>query len=190
MITKIINEETTYAGTQLGSRFINAVAGTKDDALVAFIGPADVPTENLVDEEDRQAGATIKSRRMVHFLIRLKDRGLDTAIAFQRLCVAGILEILVKTAASCGFFRDGDDIYLAHSTGQRKLTVSIATTSLSGDAYIHIGVNVNAEGSPVPATGLNDIGVDELDFTSQVAELIERELNGLEHAAAKVRPVE
>lgn len=190
MITKLLGQEITYNGTQLSSLFINDAVGPADDAAVAFFGPADVPTENLVDEEDRLAGLTIKSKRMVHFLVRLKGRDLDTSVAVQRLCVAGILEILISSASRSGLTRDGDDIYLASHTGKRKLTVSIATTGRAGDAFIHIGVNVTAEGAPVPAIGLTDLGVDENVFAADTLALIGLEVTGIARAVAKVRPVE
>ncbi|MFA5867722.1 MAG: DUF366 family protein [Actinomycetota bacterium] len=189
MITKLIPEEYIYDGTQLSSRFIAKVAELPGDACVSFFGPADVPTDNLVDKEDRLAGATIKSARMVHFLIRMEGRSLETAVAFQRLIMAGVLENLIKITDQAGWAREGDDIYLTDKTGKRKLSVSIATTGGAGDCFIHIGVNVISEGAPIPAIGLADLGVNERAFADGVLALVDRELSGLLHAAAKVRPV-
>ncbi len=190
MITKILNDDLTYDGTQLSSHFINDSAGLSGDASLAFFGPADVPTENLVDKEDRLAGSIIESKRMVHFLVRLEGRSLDMAVAFQRLVMADILELLVKSTGQPGFLREGDDIYLAGGSGLRKLTVSIATDNRAGDSFIHIGVNVTGEGAPVPAIGLADIGLDEKTFATGVLRLIDREFSGLVRAASKVRQVE
>jgi uncharacterized protein len=190
LITKLLPEEITYDGTQLGSRFFKETAGKSGDAALAFFGSADVPTENLVDEEDRAAGAIIKSDRMVHFLIRLTSQDLRTAVAFQRLAVAGVMEILIHSTSPSGFFRDGDDIYFAQGDDKRKLTVSIATTNRTGDAFIHIGVNVTGEGAPVPAIGLNEVGIDENIFTAEALAVFAREAAGIARAAAKVRPVE
>jgi hypothetical protein len=189
MITRLLPDKITYDGTQLGSAFLTAAIGPEDDAAVAFFGPADVPTENLVDNEDRLAGGIIKSKRMAHFLVRLKGRDLDYAVAFQRLIVACILDLLML-ASPGDWTRAGDDIYLDNASGKFKLTVSIATTGATGDAFIHVGVNVIASGAPVPAIGLRDMCLNENMFATDVLAAIETEERGIAHAVAKVRTVE
>lgn len=164
-------------------------AGQVGDAAVAFFGPVDVPTENLVDGEDRLAGEIIKAERMVNFIIRLEHRSLDMAVAFQRLVMAGIFEHLIF-ASPGDWARAGDDIYLQNASGRFKLTVSIATTSATGDSFIHIGVNVVPKGAPVPVIGLRDLGLDEKTFAVDVLAIIKGEITGVIHAASKVRPVE
>ncbi len=190
MITKMLDEELLYDGNQLNSRFIAKAAELPGDACVSFFGPADVPSANLVDEEDRLAGATIRSERMVHFLIRLAGRPLETAVAFQRLVMAGILEYLITKTGRTDLTRDGDDLYLSDISGKHKLNVSIATTGGAGDCFIHIGINVLGKGAPVPAAGLSDLGLSERAFAADIMTMVDRELAGIGRAAAKVRPVE
>lgn len=201
MQTKLLSHDMAYDGSQLNSRFIRESTGLTGDAAVAFIGPADVPTENLVDDEDRDAGAIIKSARMIHFIIQLPGRDLEMAVTMQRLIMACILEqiqssikqfadLTVITSGRPWFMRDGDDIYYyLNLDDRRKMSVSIATTSETGVALIHIGINVTGEGAPVPAAGLQDIGLDEHRFARELLNRIMEDATGISHAQNKVRQV-
>ena len=58
-----------YRGPELRSHFARDTFGVEGDSIVAFVGPCDVPVENLVDLEDVRANAPIFSPRMLHFLV-------------------------------------------------------------------------------------------------------------------------
>ncbi|MCX7020865.1 MAG: DUF366 family protein [bacterium] len=81
---------------------------------------------------------------------------------------------------------EGDDIY---TPDRRKFSVSIATVSpLAG--LIHIGLNDDPTGAPVPAVGLVELGVGAADFARELLGVFEKAEQGLSSAAAKVRAVE
>lgn len=198
MLTIILKESFTYDGTQLGSDFFLANANRQDDVAIAFIGPADVPTENLVDEDDRRAGRVIKSDRMVHFLIWLPGRSLETGVAIQRLFIATILEVLrffgvnldgtPMLGDSGSIVREGDDIFRVDKSGRRKLSVSIATTNRDA-ALIHIGVNVVTAGTPVPTVGLAELGINDRGFAAEALRRFASETAEILRAKNKVRMV-
>lgn len=198
MLTIILKEPLTYDGTQLGSAFFDANANRQDDVAICFVGPADVPIENLVDEDDRRAGRVIKSDRMVHFLIRLPGRSLETGVAIQRLFIATILEVLrffgvnldgtPMLGDSGSIIRKGDDIFRVDKSGFRKLSVSIATTN-GDEALIHIGVNVVTAGTPVPAVGLAELGIDDQEFAAETLRRFAVETAEIIRAKNKVRMV-
>ena len=198
MLTIFLKESLTYDGTQLGSAFFDAYGNRQDDMAIAFIGPADVPTENLVDEDDRRAGRVIKSDRMLHFLIWLPGRSLETGVAIQRLFIATILEVLrffgvnldgtPMLGGSGSLIREGDDIFRVDKAGRRKLSVSIATTN--GDAsLIHIGLNVVTTGAPLPVAGLADLVINEREFAAEALRRFADETSEIIRAKNKVRMV-
>jgi hypothetical protein len=68
----------------------------------------------------------------------------------------------------------------------RKLSVSIVTAS-SVSVLLHAGVNVDPEGAPVPAAGLQELGVAPEAFVTAVLERFTAEIEGIHWACAKVR---
>ncbi|HQH79968.1 MAG TPA: DUF366 family protein, partial [bacterium] len=78
--TKWIDRELKYDGLQLCSSFIRNETGIEGDAIVAFIGPADVPIEHMVDLEDVATNAPIFSRSMLHFIVAHSSRDLALAV--------------------------------------------------------------------------------------------------------------
>lgn len=196
MFTKLLKEELTYDGLQLSSAFFAERKAAAGDAVLVFIGPADVPTENLVDEEDRRAGETIESRRMVHVLVRLPGRSLETGVLWQRLLICLILETLrgfgvaldgtPMLPGSAALLREGDDIFRLEKAGKRKLSVSIAATDAQA-ALIHVGINATGEGAPVPAIGVEDLGLEAHAFAAELLSRIDHEYRGINRAKSKVR---
>jgi hypothetical protein len=69
------------------------------------------------------------------------------------------------------------------------LTVSIAAPSTTGRALIHLGINVNPEGAPVPAVGLAELGFSPVDLLETLLERYSCEMDTAGHAETKVRTV-
>lgn len=184
MKTRLLEQEIAYNGAQLRSGWIAEVADLRGDAAVAFFGPCDVAPEHMVDQEDLAAGARIYSPRMLHTVI--EHPGLDLAhiTTRQRLLMAIAGELLNSHLGETLIRRDGDDLYFR----DLKLSVSVATTSPKS-GLIHSGFNMRGEGAPVPAIGLEELGVAAREFGEQLLAAYAREIDGTAQAAGKVRPV-
>jgi hypothetical protein len=184
MQTLVSNTILPYVGTNLHSGWIRETFGLEGEALVAWPGPCHVATADLVDLEDVAAGAEIHAALMLHFLAEHPGDDLLVTVCRQRLLVAEALEVLRKLAPQALLEREGDDLY----SGGRKLSVSIATRSpVSG--LIHLGVNIDPAGAPVPAVGLAEMGVDPGDFARRLLAAYAGEMAGIEKARYKVREV-
>jgi hypothetical protein len=179
-----------YTGKELRSHFNYAAFGVSGDSISAFSGPCDVPTENLVDMADRAAGETIKSDRMVHFIVELYGRGLEDAVLYQRILINIIKDVLksLRDNDKPSVWRSGDDLYAVSNGEKRKLSVSIATVS-PVSALVHAGVNVTYAGAPVAAAGLVDLCIDENEFKDRVLALFAEECSSIDSARVKVRGV-
>jgi len=179
---EILDREITYTGRELRSGWVFEQTGLSGDAAAAFFGPCQVATEDLVDLEDARAGATIQSRLMAHLIVELPGCPLPAAVLTQRLLVCILAEIL--TGRGVRPRREGDDIYIAG----RKLTVSIAAPFRKG-CLIHLGINVDASGAPVPATGLIELGVNPGELLEDLLGRFQAELASASRAEKKVRSV-
>lgn len=177
-------DEIPYTGRELRSRWVQESSGLAGDAIVAFIGPADVPIENMVDLEDVVNNAPIKSDLMLHFIAEHLGIPLERGVQLQRLLVAIIYEEIVKRGLTRSLERRGDDIY----DGDKKLSVSIAAPS-PASVCIHTALNISSENTPVPTIGLNDYGMDPLSLAADVMKRYCDELDGMAHACTKVRAV-
>ncbi len=119
----------------------------------------------------------------------------------QRMLVVCVKEAVEAARLEVRLVRDGDDLFASAAAGvahveeaqpaadeRRKLTVSIATRSRSrGTGLIHLGINIDPEGAPVPAVGLSELGVDPARLATDVMQRYARELDSVAHAAGKVR---
>ncbi len=178
----ILKEKVTYTGKELRSGWIQARTGLSDDAAVGFVGPCRVENEDLVDMDDVRAGAFIASAAMAHVIVEHPGCGIETAVLRQRILVCLLCELLSEKG--CGVRRSGDDVFF----DDRKLTVSIAAPG-PRSALIHLGVNVDPEGAPVPAVGLDEMKIDALGLLRELLERYVKELASAAHATRKVRPV-
>lgn len=183
MQSALIEKNITYTGAELRSGWLREMTGIEGDLAAAWLGPCDVPTEHLVDLEDARAGAIIRARLMLHIIVEVREKDLERAVLRQRLLAATLAGILCKTYA-IQVRRDGDDLFI----NERKLTVSIATTS-PHSTLIHLGVNVDPEGAPVPAIGLKELDIDPLPLVRTLLKDFVAEHSGIRHAVTKVRPV-
>jgi hypothetical protein len=184
MRTHFAEQEIPYTGAALRSGWLREAFGLEGDAIAAFIGPCDVAREHMVDLADRAAGATIFSRRMLHFIAEHADRDLERAVLRQRLLVAIAFECIAHQGGSAELRRDGNDLFFRG----RKLSVSVATTSpMSG--LMHLGLNIIAEGAPVPAADLTELGIEPRALALEILATYAAELESVATAQRKVRPV-
>ena len=177
-------EPLAYTGPELRPHFLLTRFGLKGSALGAFIGPCRVATEHLVDWEDRLASDRIEAARMVHFLGEFFGAGLREGVLSQRL----LMSTMAETLSSHGIWRDGDDLFVGRGPAARKLSVSIVTAS-PVSVLLHAGINIDPAGAPVPAIGLAELGVLPEPWILDILKRFSTELESLEWACAKVRPV-
>jgi hypothetical protein len=127
-------------------------------------------------------GAFIEAALMAHILVEHPDCSLPECVLRQRLLICLLAEALKARGVECD--RDGDDIYVRG----RKLTVSIAAPS-AASSLIHLGINVDTAGAPVPAIGLGDLSIDPRALLEALLAAYQRELTTSAYAATKVRSV-
>jgi hypothetical protein len=149
---------------------------------VGFVGPCDVANADLVDLEDRAAGTFIRARSMVHVVAEHPGCSIQVAVLRQRLLITLLCDALRERKVETT--RRGDDVFV----DGRKLTVSIAAPS-AGSSLIHLGINVDSEGAPVPAIGLAEMGCDPPDLLRALLNSYTEELASCAHAETKVRTV-
>jgi hypothetical protein len=179
---RILERASPYTGIELRSGWVREQTGLDGDAAAGFVGPCDVPTANLVDLDDARAGEFIRAASMAHVIAEHPGCPLREAVMRQRLMVALLGELLA--AAGKLARRDGDDLYYA----DRKLTVSIAAPS-PASSLIHLGINVDPEGAPVPAVGLRELGLDATAVLDELLGRYAREMDSAAYAATKVKSV-
>lgn len=189
MKTLWVSEEFLYDGSQLKSLFAYQQYGILGDSVVAWIGPCNI-TAHMVDAEDQRAGEKIEGSKMLHFIVECFGPDLVAAVSLQRLFAAIIMSELMKQNANLAssIFRKGDDIYLRSGHADRKLSISIATTS-PVSRLIHFALNVSNLGTPVPTCSLEDFAVDPADFGKTILKQISEEYCSVVEATKKVHPV-
>jgi hypothetical protein len=178
---RILDGELAYTGAELRSGFVRGRGVPGGDAAVGFVGPCEVPNRNLVDLDDARAGEFIRAAKMAHVIVE-HACPLEVAIVRQRLLVALLGEALVGRGKLVR--REGDDLYYE----DRKLTVSIAAPAPSS-SVIHLGVNIDPAGAPVPAVGLAELGLDGRAVIDDLLARYRREIESAAYAATKVRTV-
>ncbi len=175
-------------GAQLRGGWVEERFGIAPDCIGAWVGACDVSREHMIDLEDLEANDTIVAKDMVHFIVEHSDGDLERTALRQRLLITCAREALEEGWHLSGFARDGDDLFVTHPGERRKLTVSVATRSRAkGTGLIHLGVNVDPEGAPVPAIGLSELRVEPKRFAEDVMARYARETASAAHAAGKVR---
>jgi len=186
LFTKVLPEKITYTGLELSPHWIAKQTGVFANSLVAFRGPCNVATGEMVDLEDRFQELRIEAREMVHFLGEWFDGDLNLAIARQRLLIAGFGELLgaLLPAGLC-VWRKGNDLYVIGDGEPRKLSVSIVTATPVSTLF-HFGVNIDASGAPVRAVGLGELGLDVDSLVAAAMKLWSEEWASMEKARCKV----
>lgn len=184
--TRLLAGELAYDGSQLRSHFGYEQLGVAGDSVIAFIGPCDVLAREMVDREDHRAGAVIRAKSMLHFIAESFAARLPEMVYRQRLfarLVASLLEqSFPKDRCDQRLRVDGDDLYL----GERKASISVATVSpVSG--LFHFALDIDPTGAPVPAVGLEELGVEPRAFATKVLDAWRAEVESIAVAAVKVR---
>jgi len=181
----LADERMDYSGAELRSHFIRDAFGLSGDSMVAFRGACRVSGERLVDLEDFRAGETVWGDDMLHFIVEIFGVNLSHITALQRLLCALARDVVNSAAGGPVVKRSGDDLFV----GDGKLSVSVATVSpVSG--LIHLGLNVRTDGVPVEAACLEDLGLEPGAVAMELMSQFTRELESVEAAAGKVRPVD
>lgn len=178
--TLFLEKKLKYTGLELSSLWIYKNTDIQGDAVVSFIGPAELDSETMVDMEDVKANDRIYSESMVHFLGEFFDLDLEKTVYRQRLLMVLIKEALEKRIGEI-LSRKGDDIY----DGDSKLTVSIATSSPTS-TLIHAGINVLSQNTPVKTRGLFDYDVEPSSFAKEILKEFKQEIESSWLARCKV----
>ncbi len=179
---KFINTPIHYDGAQLKPLYAYVSHRVHGDSIVAFAGSCDVTLEHMVDAEDYVVKAQIKSDKMLHFIVEVFKPDLTMAVTLQRLLVCIVQNALAEKKAVLR--RDGDDLY----SGSNKLSVSIASVS-SVSSMIHLGLNIENTGTPVPTCALKDFSVEPLAFANEILEKFSSEYDSIVAATQKVNPL-
>lgn len=181
---KLIENEIKYEGHQLAPHWIYKNFKIQGDAIVGFVGECEVKLTEMVDIEDVINNEPIYSKNMLSFITEQFNVELVEGVFRQRLLICQIKEALERRGIKV--CRSGDDLFV----DDKKLTVSIATKSMTS-ILIHTGININSDGAPVRACGLeNDLGITDIeDFANEIMKNYVDELEDIVLASTKVRGV-
>jgi uncharacterized protein len=157
-----IDEEFPYTGEELSNHWIYKNFGILGDAVVGFVGPCDIDKMRMVDLEDVLNDDQIFSTRMLNFILEIFNMELREGVILQRLFSAIIqgklLDILGK-GSKISLRRIGDDLFVDDT---KKLSISICTVSPTS-ILMHVGLNIQSEGTPVEAAGLSsELGIQQI----------------------------
>jgi len=184
MKTFFIDKDIKYIGSQLAPHWIYKNFKIQGDAIVAFCGECDVKLTEMVDIEDVINNEPIYSKYMLSFISEQFGINLVEGVLRQRLLVTCIKEALERRGAVV--IRNGDDLFI----NGKKLSVSIATKSITS-VLIHTGLNILAEGAPIPVSALkSDVNIDDIKgFAIEIMEKYSEEIQDIILAGTKVRGV-
>lgn len=169
-----------YDGTQLSPHWIYKKYDILGHAIVAFVGEANVTIDHMVDLEDVKNQAPIYSPKMLNFVGEFFIENFGEGILIQHLFVANVYQALLEKGLK-NFRRRGNDIYYQ----DRKLSVCIATKS-SVSVLLHMGLNVNTENTPVPTSGLAELGIEPFGFARHILRRAHEDIEGWKKARFKV----
>lgn len=182
---KILDKTIPYTGVELRPHWGLETTGIYGSLLTAFAGPCEVPTAHLVDWEDRLASDHIRAGSMLHVIGEFFGTSLEAGVLYQRLAMVWAERLL--RVEGLDVVRSGDDLYVADA----KLSVSIATVS-NVSVLIHWGINIDAAGAPVKATGLSRLGWGQSEVLAFAKKWLTHYIGELEEirvAQCKVRSV-
>jgi uncharacterized protein len=183
---------TSYDGSQIQPMWAFKQFGIKDSSIVSWIGPMEIRSDELIDYED--VGIEIKGGEMINFIIEHFDvQPADMRLCYhrQRLFVTIVKDILENHGIKT--LRDGDDLYVAKGDKDGKLSVSIATCSVSS-MKIHFALNLTERGTPddVETAGLLECGSvlkreNIPDFVDEICSNYIKEISSIESDITKTR---
>jgi uncharacterized protein len=153
-----ILDEIPYTGKELNNHWIYRNFGILGDAVVAFVGPCEVDLDSMVDLEDILNNDYIYSKKMLNFIVEIFGINLQEGVLLQRLFSSIIQDRINAMSQDACIKRRGDDLFYRDTA---KLSVSICTLSPTS-ILIHTGLNIDAQGAPVEASGLaSELGMDD-----------------------------
>jgi len=185
MIHEHLKDEILYDGTQIKAAWALKELQIKGSSIITWIGPMNI--KNVIDYEDKDK--EIKADEMAHFIVEHFDEqpaNLRLSYHRQRILVMILQEELWRQGIPTR--REGDDLYI----GSGKLTVSIATASLS-TMKIHLGINLTSRGTPddIETIGILDYKdlkkEDIIELVEKVATRYIQEIESMEEDIAKTR---
>jgi len=177
---KFIERKISYTGKELSSHWIYRNFNLLGNALVAFVGPAQVK-EHLVDIADRKKNRDIRSSLMLHFISEYFDLDLEKTILRQRLFITLLAQEINKVSKKYIVECRGNDLYVR----DRKLSVAIATLTPVSCVF-HVGLNIISSGTPVKAIGMGDLSISPKPLAIKIFKLYAQELKTITMARAKV----
>lgn len=181
--TLVMNELITYDGNQLQAHWIYHNFNLLGDAAVAFPGEVNLSLDKMVDLTDVMNEEHIYSPLMLNFIIEHFDTDLELAVYRQRLFMVAIKEELEQYEIPVQ--RMGDDLFV----NRGKLSVSIATRS-TVSSLIHVGLNIETQGTPVKTAGLKELGITDIaSFADKVLLRYKMELEQIYEARCKVKAI-
>lgn len=106
----VADREIKYTGKELTPHWIYRNFDLRGDAAVAFVGPAQVDVDDMVDLTNVKEQGYISSPSMLNFIIEHFSTDLELAVYRQRLfltCIKEELELFEVPVA-----RVGDNLYI------------------------------------------------------------------------------
>jgi hypothetical protein len=179
---KFVESKISYDGSQLKPLYSYVHHKLSGDSIVSFVGSCDVSLDHMVDAEDFVLKALIKSDQMLHFIVEIFRQDLVAAVALQRLLVSIAQNIILR--AGHNLKREGDDLYF----NDKKLSVSIASGS-AVSIMIHLGLNIENSGTPVPTCALKDFDLEPKQFANLLMSEFSAEYTSIVEATQKVKPL-
>lgn len=180
LITHLSDLPQSYDGTQLSPQWIYRRFDLMGHALVAFVGPANVTIEHMVDLEDVKHHAPIYSPRMLHFLGEFFIDSFYEGILAQNLLVSDVYQTLLERGLK-NMRRRGNDLYY----NERKLSVCVATKS-QVSVLVHMGLNIETKDTPIPTSGLDEMGIEPFEFARHLLRRYREDVDAWRKARFKV----
>lgn len=182
---QFIKEPQAYTGPELSNHWIYRTHGILGDAVVAFVGPCDIPQDMMVDLEDILNDDIIYSQKMLHFIVEMFGLPLQQGVLIQRLFSCIIQSKINQDMGGDVIKRRGDDLFFEDT---KKLSVSICTVSPTS-ILIHTGLNIQSEGTPVQAAGLeSDLGLTDVESLAVACmKTLTEEWKDIRQSCCKVR---
>jgi hypothetical protein len=190
---QVAEKERAYTGVELRPHFLLSEMGLRGSGVGVFVGPCQVKTEHLVDWEDRLAHDRIEARLMIHFIGEFFGMSLNEGVLTQRFFMATLMDVMNETFESQSrperLNRTGDDLWFGREENtRRKLSVSIVTAT-PVSVLMHVGINIDPAGAPVPAIGIAELGLKPEQVISRLKERFSKEWTDMKWACTKVRPM-
>jgi len=187
MKSEFLDQEICYTGKELAPHWIYKNFNIQGDAVVGFIGECEVKLPEMVDIQDVLDNSPIYSKKMVHFIVEHFNMPLIEGVVRQRLLINIARDVIMLNLPNQNkIIRNGDDLFY----NEGKLSVSIATKSLNS-VLIHLGINIDAVGAPVHASGLeSDMNIkNHEEIAKQIMINYCKEYDEIINASCKVRGV-